>query len=218
MWQTARMRLSVNRLFAALPDAITAALFLTAWIAPRMLGAQYVKDLMLVMLMEFIVMHSSGFYAGLAAADSLSRGRRLLILCAFTVFYMVFIVGFALGFQSTWPIFAFLWLFASRFAHIWLQPQQGDEASARALLLWAVSGITYILGALLTVLLPLPPLGLTPDFVSTMQFSANTSGEWITRPWTVTAFGTLYFSVQAYAKYKLAVVPLKPAAANRYAS
>ena len=32
------MRVSVTQLFAALPDAITAAVFLTAWVAPTASG------------------------------------------------------------------------------------------------------------------------------------------------------------------------------------
>ena len=77
-----------NRVFAALPDAVTSAIFLTAWIAPGVLGPVWVKNLMLTMLIEFIVMHSGAFYsrtsrpssgiarAALAGADRLDAVLR----------------------------------------------------------------------------------------------------------------------------------------------
>jgi hypothetical protein len=196
------MRLSVPQLFAALPDAITAALFLTGWIAPSTLGPEYVTNLTLVMLIEFIVMHSSAFYSVLAANSSVSRGRRVAMLSGLTAFYLLFIAAFALIFHSSWPIFAFAWLFASRFIHIWTHPVQDAAETKRMMALWAASGITYIFGAILTVLLPLPRLGITPEFVASMHLSG--SGEWVERPYTVLAFGAVYFAVQAWVKYAIA--------------
>jgi hypothetical protein len=196
------MRLSVPQLFAALPDAITSALFLTAWIAPSIPGPEYVTNLTLIMLIEFIVMHSSAFYAVLAANSGVSRGRRVAMLSGLTVFYFTFITAFALIFHSIWPVFAFAWLFASRFAHVWAHPVQTSADTQRMMMLWAASGFTYLIGAVLTVLLPLPRLGITPEFVASMHLSG--SGEWVERPYTVLAFGAIYFAVQAWAKYAIA--------------
>jgi hypothetical protein len=192
-----------TRLFAALPDAITAALFLVAWVDPERLGAEWVKNLMLVMLIEFVVMHSSGFYAMLAGMDDASRSKRLLMLTGLTLFYLAFIAAFAFAFHASWPLFAFGWLFLSRFMHILLRAGQAaaDEAG-RLLMLWVASGASYLAGALATVLLPLPALGLNPPFVATMHLEG--SGEWIERPYTVIAFGLLYFAVQAWVKYRFA--------------
>ena len=39
LWHTARM---LNRLFAAAPDLVTAAVFLVAWMAPAIPGPEYV--------------------------------------------------------------------------------------------------------------------------------------------------------------------------------
>jgi hypothetical protein len=217
MWQDRDMQPIVPRLFAALPDAITAAVFLIAWVAPTIPGPEYVTNLTLVMLIEFIVMHSSGFYAGIAASGELARGKRALMLTGLTGLYLTFIVAFALAFASTWPIFAFAWLFASRFIHIWTHPVQSADETARMLQLWAVSVVAYIFGALATVFLPLPRLGMTPQFVASMHLSG--SGEWIDRPYTVLAFGLLYFAAQAWAKYALSgdASPRSGAPANVFA-
>jgi hypothetical protein len=77
------------------------------------------------------------------------------------------------------------------------------------MLLWGASAAAYVIGAIATVLLPLPALGITPDFVSSMHLSG--SGEWIERPYTVLAFGTLYFGVLAWTKYALAAADAAPA-------
>lgn len=196
------MRPSLPRLFAAAPDAITAAIFLTAWIAPTLPGPEVVKNLMLTMLIEFIVVHSSAFYAGISAAESVARAKRMLMLLGFAAFYMMFVVAFALAFDSTWPIIAFAWLLLSRFAHLWMHPTPGSRETERMMITWAASCAAYVLGALVTVVLPLPALGITPDFITSMHLSG--SGAWIERPQTVLAFGFLYFAVQAWVKYALA--------------
>ena len=192
------MRLSVNRLFAALPDAITACVYLTAWIDPAIVGAPAIKNLMLTMLIEFLVVHSSGFYAGIAGSN---LGRmRVLLFGGLGAFYMGFILAFAKAFDSVWPIFAFGWLFVCRFFHLWMRPAQTARETESQLGLWAASVATYVLGGVATVMLPLPALGITPEFIAAMHLPGR--GEWVARPYTVLAFGTLYFAVQAFAKYK----------------
>jgi len=216
LWHTGGMRPSLPRLFAAAPDAITAAIFLTAWIAPTLLGPETVKNLMLTMLIEFIVVHSSVFYAGISAVEDIARVKRMLMLLGLAAFYMMFVVAFAFAFDSTWPIFAFGWLLLSRFAHLWTHPVPGSRETERMMLTWGASCATYVLGALATVVLPLPALGVTPDFVTSMHLSG--SGEWIERPQTVLAFGFLYFAVQARVKYALAGGEQRPAPARQLSS
>jgi hypothetical protein len=204
-----------NRMLAALPDALTSALFVIAWIAPGFLGPQRVKDLMLTMLIEFIVMHSSGFYAGIVNADDLSRTKRLLAITGLSAFYLVFVVGFSLGFHSTWPIWAFGWLFLSRFLHLWTTKSESSENAQRMMTSWAISGITYLGGVFATVFLPLPALGLTPAAIAALGIPSNMSGLWIEKPWTVIAFGALYFAVLSWTKFKGFQLAMKPARLGR---
>ena len=195
------MRTVLPRLLAGLPDAVTAALFLIAWIEPSIPGPEYVKNLMLVMLIEFIVMHSSAFYSVIATDDSDSPIKRSLMLIGLSAFYLAFVAGFAWAFDSTWPLFAFAWLFVSRFIHLWIHPAQSGAEGGRMMALWGASAVAYLVGAFATVMLPLPALGITPEVISSMHLPG--SGEWIERPYTVLAFGALYFSVQAWVKYAL---------------
>lgn len=204
------MRGFLPRLFAAMPDAITAGVFLSAWIAPGVVGPERIKNLMLTMLIEFIVVHSSGFYGGIMAMRDTSRLQREFALLGLAAFYLIFVVAFSLGFGSTWPIWAFVWLLGSRFVHLWFAPASDNAATTRLMMLWAVSVAAYVLGAIATVLLPLPALGITPDVITALHLSG--SGEWIERPYTVLAFGTLYFGIQAWAKYALSTAHDTPRA------
>jgi hypothetical protein len=192
---------SLQRLLAALPDAITAAAFAVAWIAPATLGPEYVNRLTLIMLFEFIVVHSSGFYAGIVAATEVDRGRRVKLLMGLSALYLLFILAFTLAYQSIWPLLAFAWLFVSRFMQVWARRVTSTIEIGCMFKLWAVSVAAYVLGAMITVVLPLPALGMTREFIASMQLTGG--GEWNTRPQTVLAFGLLYFSIQAWAKYAL---------------
>ena len=200
LWHDGDMRNVLPRLLAALPDAITSGVFLTAWIAPEVAGPERIKNLLLTMLIEFIVVHSSGFYGGITAMDA-SRLKRALAMLGLGAFYMAFILAFSLTFGSTWPIWVFGWLLGSRFVHLWVAPVEDAAATTRTMQLWAVSIAADVLGAIATVILPLPELGITPEVIDSLHLEG--SGEWIERPYTVLAFGALYFGIQAWAKYAL---------------
>jgi hypothetical protein len=187
-----------NRVFAALPDAVTSAIFLIAWIAPAQLGPVWVTNLMLTMLIEFIVMHSGAFYAAVAAAPG-SRVKRSMSLIGMTAFYASFVAAFSLAFKSTWPLFAFGWLFVSRFAALWTQ--QNDVKRDLLSRAWTASVIFYLLGVFATAIIPLPQFGLTPEFIASMHLSGT--GQWIEKPQTVIAFGALYFGALARFRFYL---------------
>jgi hypothetical protein len=71
------------------------------------------------------------------------------------------------------------------------QATPGDEQSL-AMRGWAAGAVFYIGFAFLTVLLPLPRLGLTPEVLSAQPLAG--SGLWVDQPWRVMAFGFLYFT------------------------
>ena len=61
--------ISPSTLGAAIPDLTMGLVFLVAWIAPARLGARPIPGLVLVMLLEFIVVHSGGFAGKVALGD-----------------------------------------------------------------------------------------------------------------------------------------------------
>jgi len=194
------VRLSVNSLFAALPDALSATIFMWAWIDPATIGEPArVKNLMLTMLFEFIVMHSSAMIGSMLLSD-MTRTKKFQALIGLSALYLVFVLAFAAAFSSTWPIWVFAWLFLCRFWYLIANPTTGEDAARRMQLSWAISAITYIAGCFATVLLPLPRFAITPEFITAMHFPENMTGDWVDHPWRVLAFGAFYFSVLALGK------------------
>ncbi len=197
----------LSRLFAAMPDALSAGVFVWAWIDPAQIGGPArVKNLMLTMLFEFIVMHSSAIIGSIAISD-MPRLQRALALIGLSAAYLLFVLAFAYAFSSWWPVWVFGWLFLCRFWYLLANPTTGGDAALRMQESWALSGMAYLAGVFLTLFLPLPRLGITPEFVATIDFPANMTGAWIDRPWTVLAFGAFYFGVLAWSKLSTLRLP-----------
>jgi hypothetical protein len=199
----------LSRLLAALPDAITACVFVAAWVAPQRIGPDRIGDLLTVLLIEFFVVHSSGFYAAILAIPESARRKRVFAFLGLAALYAIPMLGFLLTTKNPWPIYAFAWLLASRFAHLLFAPADKPEIVQRTVRLWVIAVPAYVLGAIATILLPLPALGVTQEVVNSLHLAS--SGEWSARPYKMLAFGTLYFSIQAWAKFALSI-PRAPAA------
>ena len=189
------MRHPLPRLFASIPDALTALLYLITWIAPGELGPERVKQLMFAMLIEFLVLHSSAAFLDGSSGGS-ARARRMWLLCALSALYIAFAALFAWAWDSAWPLFAFVWLFVCRFFHLLTRAPGADERSQAAF--YAASLATFF-GAMLVLVLPLPRLGLTPEFAARMQISG--AGALATEPRLLITFGATYFLLQAWLKY-----------------
>ncbi|MEO8682372.1 MAG: hypothetical protein ABI665_25210, partial [Vicinamibacterales bacterium] len=94
------------RLFAAVPDAALGVMFLVTWFAPTAFGDHVLRYAVLTMVLEFIVIHSSAFLAGVAAAAASRRGKALSII-GMGAFYSLMLAGFAISQGEWWPIWAF---------------------------------------------------------------------------------------------------------------
>ncbi len=148
---------------------------------------------MLVMLLEFIIVHSSAFM-GQALLAKGSRAARLKGMFGFGVFYTLFVVGFALAFQTWWPIIAFWGLTANRLLSVfmgWVPKGKARDYLRRG---WAAGALYYIVCIMLTTVLPVPRLGITRDVVRGLELSGE--GLWIDEPHRVVIFGFLYFLVR----------------------
>lgn len=200
----------LHRLVAAGPDAVTAAVFLTLWISPFAFGDSGVRNALLVMLIEFVLVHAAGFLGLLLLDPTTPRGRRVLALAGFAGFYLLFVGAFMLAFGEWWPALVFGWLVLGKFAAIVGNRGAGDAQAA----LWGLSALAYLLGAFATVLLPLPRLGVEAAVVG--QLGLPGSGLWVEQPHRVLAFGFLYFGLLALAKWNGARAPgrSRPASAG----
>ena len=189
---TGRMRLlppSLAAVGASLPDLILGAVFLIAWVAPQSFDSPVIPALMLTMLLEFIIVHSSGFLGTTAlAAGSWRRAIRLLVVLV--GFYSLFVLGFALAFKTWWPLVSFWGLTVNRLLGLMMGQAPTGEARLFLQRSWAVTAIFYLVFAGLTVMLPIPALGVTGAF----REGIPGSGLWVSEPHRVLAFGFLYFT------------------------
>lgn len=201
---TAR-RQSISRSLAgvasALPDALTAGFFLVVWLWPLRFGTDAVKTAILIMIVEFLTVHASGLLGGVVLSPGRSRGTRLKVLAGVGVVYLLFVIVFVLIFQQWWPLLVFGWLLLAKFSRVLSGTVAATGDAAIQIALWVASGIFYLLGVLLTVLLPLPRLGVTAAVVSGLDLPG--SGIWVEEPHRLLAFGFLYFAALAAVKLRL---------------
>lgn len=186
-----------QRFANALPDAITAGVFLYAWIAPLDWRKTLVAGLMLVMVVEFIRIHSAPLLGGTVLARDESLKKRLSVFAGFTVFYSLFIGGFALDFKSWWPVFAFTWLIAAKLVSIVTDMRHTQRQKQRMRVYWGASALFYLLAVFATLFLPAAELGISRHGTA---YGIPGSGAWVSHPHTVIAAGFLYFGLLAATK------------------
>lgn len=203
----------LSRVFAALPDALTAAAFFLAWTAPAVVGSSRVDDLVLAMFLQaFVIFVGLVFMMLTAGSGHESRLWRLGALSVMSV-ASVFILAAVLhgmeadhskptsiGFDVDRPelLYVFGWLYVSNFAHLLTRAAgNADVENRRIAALALYSFASYIAAFLAAISLPLPPLGLTPQFVADLH---RDNDFWGARLYIPIAFGAIYFSALACVK------------------
>jgi hypothetical protein len=182
---------------SALPDIGFAGVFLVTWIRPSTFGPFMVKWLLVVMMVEFIIVHASGFM-GVVATGPSSRAARVFLLSVLGAFYTLFAGGASLVFRSWWPITAFWGQTLNRMLGVILG--QATDAEQRDLVMsgWAAAVTFYLGGCFATILLPIPRLGITPEVVAAQRIPGG--GLWVDHPEKVIAFGVIYFGLTAWSE------------------
>ncbi|MDH3901395.1 MAG: hypothetical protein OEU51_10160 [Gammaproteobacteria bacterium] len=186
-----------QRLIHALPDAITAGIFLYAWLTPLAWRKTLVGELMLVMLVEFILIHSAPFLGNIVLASNMPVKQRLKVFAGFTILYSLFIGAFALGFHSWLPVIAFAWLISAKLVSLVTDREHSERDTQRMRGYWAVSAGFYLLVIFATLFLPVPEFGITRHGSA---YGIPGGGEWVSNPHTVISAGFLYFGLLAATK------------------
>lgn len=193
------------RLLAALPDAVTAGVFLALWIAPLRFGDGGVRTAMLVMLVEFVLIHAAMFL-GTRVLSARTPARRIALLLVFAGFYGMFIAAWSVVFRAWWPLLAFAWLLLGK-AAIAADPGRSETERLRRMQSdQLLATLAYLAGAFATTLVPLPRLGIGADVVPRLGLPGG--GLWVEQPHTVIAFGALYFGLLAWSKWRDWQLPL----------
>lgn len=185
------------RLASALPDFALGIVYLVAWVDPAMFPAATERWLVGIMLLEFIVIHSSAFMGRVAFGDG-ARGRRAVALVGVGLFYTIFAGGMALALHATWPLVSFWMLTLNRMAFVLLD--RASEAEQRITIEsgWAASAVAYLAFGGLTIVPFLPRLGWTPGAVAALEMPGG--GLWVEQPWRPLAFGAMYYIAIGFAE------------------
>lgn len=203
----------LSRIAGALPDALVAAGCLFVWIAPRTVGVHWVKQVVVAMLVEFLAVHSGAFFSG-AVAGAFAGWRRIGMYAAFAAVYLVFAAGFSLAFETWWPVQSMAVLLAMKTWTYVLDRDTSSREEARQRGIWGGSAAVYVIGAVLSAILPIPELGI--DDAVRVAADLPGSGAWVEQPQRVVAFAVAYFAALAW--MKLTYDPMAPVPARKAAA
>jgi hypothetical protein len=182
------------------PRFLTAGAYLAAWVVPERLPPGLAKALLVGLILEFLLTHSYPFLnilLGTGKGASVERrvGASLGVL-GFGAIYLLMagVIGWAT--QSMTPVWTIVWLLGSRIFEIVIAGEPSSAAAQTRTASWMRNVWLYLLLIVLTAIVPLPALGLTPEIVAGLHLPG--SGDWVEQPQHALAFGFLYFGLGAY--------------------
>lgn len=200
-------RLPYPHIISSFPDLLMGLAFLVTWIDPAALGSDMVPSLSLVMLMEFIIIHSSGFMGGVVYNQE-PKATKVKMLLGFGVFYFLFVIGFSLGFRSWWPVITFTGLLINRMLSVLVGQVPTGKERQFVTGQWALNAVCYLVSVFVVILLPVPALG-----VSSENFAGySMTGDFIEQPEKMMAWGMVYFTAIGLFEMKNITLPVKEAA------
>lgn len=186
-----------ERLVKALPDAVTAGVFFWVWLDPTGWRRELVTQGLLIMLLEFILIHSGGFFGAIVLNPKEDRSRRIKMMLGLGVFYSVFVATWSWQFSSWWPMLFFLWLLGAKLVDLLLGRRTPDELRQRQMGMVGMSTTFYLLCVFATLFLPVPKLGLIHHG---HYYGMPGGGEWVSHPYVVIGSLVGYFGLLACAK------------------
>ena len=179
---------------SAIPDLLTAAGFLLIWMRTDLTGAAWVATGVATMLLEFFVVHASGFFAVILYGDG-SRTRRSFYLAGLASLYLLLISGYAWAMHAWWMIGAFFWLTLGRGVAIWTSSASDNREQLQwvAMSTWAAGVACYLGAVAASVTRDWPAYGVTAEVIQAAGFSGG--GEWEAQPYRALVAGAFYFGV-----------------------
>jgi hypothetical protein len=189
--RTQQPEFSLVDFISSVPNFILSGLFFLTWIAPTSIEAKMVSSLTLLMLLEFINVHSSAFMENVIIGDA-PREKKVRVIAGLGILYTLFVGGMSLAFETWWPLAAFWGLTLNRLLGVLMGKAPSGEEKTMMQNSWGVSIFLYVVGAGLTVFLPVPSFGITEEVVSLQGFTGD--GLWEVEPQRVIVFGFLYFA------------------------
>lgn len=178
------------RMLAAAPDFVFALIFLVTWIAPYTFGLATVQNLILVLVFEFIILHSAAVLVAVLLGGFSARGGRT-VLVVVSLFYLLFAIGFGFIVGAFWPVIAIVALTINRMTT--LRQAEGESRRKRygVIVAWALTFGFFIAAMIAGAVFPWPALGLDAAVID--YLTENASGSMVEVPQSSMAFGVLYY-------------------------
>ncbi len=192
---------TVGDLLGALPDLVTGIACIIVWVSPFAFGHDAVKTVVLMMLMEFLIVHGTGFFSSIVFTDNVPPLKRLTSMAGMLCFYGIFVATLAYSFEAWWPVWVFAWLVIGKAMWLFTNPRDRAAEKARQMKAWAFSTTAYLFAVFLGLMLPLPELGITSALQP--QLGLSGSGEWIEHPHVAVASMAIYYCATAWFKWKI---------------
>jgi len=185
-------RPSVWTVAAGLPEFALGAAFAVTWRDPSTLGVEWVGYAMMLVILEFILIHANAFLGWRAMLAPTPRDR-LRAIAGFGGIYLLFGIGISLAFHSWGPVLAVVTLTATRLWSALRDPPPTELARA-----WfggqvGLNAVLYLLLAACTVFLPIPELGVKSWMY---ESSSSDPGLWEVHPQLPVFMACVFYSVR----------------------
>lgn len=191
-WKVTRTLIGIS--MSIFGDVVLALAFWATWLQVDSAFMRPIETLLVVMLVEFIVIHSAAMMGGVWLGDG-SVTKRVKMLAGFGVLYIVFAASYAKYAEEWWPVVVMAGLMVNRMLTVVLVPNPDDGVRKKVEAGWARSTMLYLLLTGATVMLPVPRLGISEEVVDAAEIGGG--GLWVEQPQKVIALGALYFSALA---------------------
>jgi hypothetical protein len=186
------VRIKLTDVAAALPDLVLAGTFALVWIDPSRPGLPSVRRLVMTVLLEFFIVHSSGFM-GVVAISNRKRSKAVWLTLGLGAFYTLFIGAFAAGFGDWWLLGSFWLLMLNRLLGLVLGQAPDDRREFLIMGNWAMTVAAYLFAVAIGAMTNLPALGITPGVIEAQGFDVG--GLWTEQPQTALVAGAIYFGI-----------------------
>ena len=149
------------------------------------------------MVLEFIIIHSSGFMSVVIYGNS-PKVQKIKVVLGLGLFYFLFVGGFAFSFKSWWPVIAFGGLMFNRMMSILTGQAEAGKEYEFVKNMWGMHIFCYLISVFAVIFIPLPALGVSQNDLSHL----NISGDFVDHPEKMMAWGFLYFSLIGWFELK----------------
>ncbi|MFZ2169064.1 MAG: hypothetical protein WAW61_05440 [Methylococcaceae bacterium] len=178
---------------SSIPDFILAWVLLQIWLHPFKNSSRGVQWALSLMLLEFIIIHSAGIMGGLIEQD-IKRWKKIALLFFLCAVYSVFAYLF-----GSLPALQGFWLLClNRAMPVITGKMLSEKAQKQAMSNYATSGVLFLLSLILSAIVRVPALGVTPEVIKKVGFTGD--APWNREPYRIMAAGVMYYATFALFK------------------